>query len=67
MVISSENFVFIKSLCSTYADQRNGILALEFSQLITSIVMFPDEVSPLVRPIFFGQNVDLTSGLHCIK
>ena len=25
------------------------------------------KVSPLVRSIFFGQNVDLTSGLHCIN
>ena len=25
------------------------------------------KVSPLVRSIFFGQNVDLTSGLHCTQ
>ena len=36
LVISSENVLFIKWLCSTYADQINGILALEFSKLITS-------------------------------
>ena len=39
LVISSENFVFTKRLRSTYADQSNGTIVLEFSQLITSTVM----------------------------
>ena len=39
LVISSENFVIIKSLSSTYPDQSDGIPVLEFSQPITSVAM----------------------------